>query len=355
MFDAMIASALKKLLNTQSTFRKRASVEEQRAQKHDRFLRGRQIANIMYEYFRATGAYEAVQGLADLFTMSLQNDEVQDFDVTWDHAPLTVSEMPSEIVLEGWYKSKLQYSVQFQTVLALYDRETVRNNGQTSYVRLKTSAKLHIDQMILEGLYKSKFQNSVQLRTVVALYDQEVARNNGTPNDQQLKTSMKIHNDQMMRNRNFRVRADVVNEDQLPRVKKDTMPALRGKWESVLSGKHMDNVPKEILVVSVMTSKTGNKGKGERRKGRSSSPASHSKAIQTDGEEHKSSHKSEISCRVKFCKNPSYGLWHPPVCLKYMSEKGCSMATNAVSDMLRQTESPTRSRRKVVRKDQLRC
>ena len=33
--------------------------------------------------------------------------------------------------------------------------------------------------VILEGLYKSKLQNSVQLQTVVALYDQEVARNNG--------------------------------------------------------------------------------------------------------------------------------------------------------------------------------
>ena len=32
--------------------------------------------------------------------------------------------------------------------LDLYDQETVRNNGQTSYLRLKTSVKLHIDQMI---------------------------------------------------------------------------------------------------------------------------------------------------------------------------------------------------------------
>ena len=40
--DAMIASALKKLLNTQTHFRK--SVSEQRAQKSDRFLRGRQIS-----------------------------------------------------------------------------------------------------------------------------------------------------------------------------------------------------------------------------------------------------------------------------------------------------------------------
>ena len=62
MFDAMIASALKKLLNTQSFFRKRVSVEEQKAQKDDRFLRGRQIAYMICERFRATGVRGAVKG-----------------------------------------------------------------------------------------------------------------------------------------------------------------------------------------------------------------------------------------------------------------------------------------------------
>ena len=95
MLDAMIASALKKLINTQSTFRERVSVEEQRAQNSNRFLRGRHIAYTIYEYFRATGASEAVQVLADLVTKNLQNDDVQDFDVRWDQALLTVSEMPS--------------------------------------------------------------------------------------------------------------------------------------------------------------------------------------------------------------------------------------------------------------------
>ena len=38
MLDAMIAAALKKLLNTQSNFPKRASVEEQRAQNSDRIF-----------------------------------------------------------------------------------------------------------------------------------------------------------------------------------------------------------------------------------------------------------------------------------------------------------------------------
>ena len=51
----------------------------------------------------------------------------------------STSDMPSDVILEGLYKSKLQDSVQLQTVLALYDQETVRNSGQKSYVRLKTS------------------------------------------------------------------------------------------------------------------------------------------------------------------------------------------------------------------------
>ena len=62
MLDAMIASALKKLLDKHVRFRRRVSVEEQRAQKHDQFLRGRQIVYMIYEHFRATRVCEVVQG-----------------------------------------------------------------------------------------------------------------------------------------------------------------------------------------------------------------------------------------------------------------------------------------------------
>ena len=147
MLDAMIASVLKKLL-TRVHFRKRISVEEQRAQKDDRFLRGRQIAHMIYEHFRATGAYEAVQGPSDLFNMRSQNDDVQDFDTRWDQA-LLACEMRTEMVLEGLYKSKLQDSVQLLTVLALYEQENIRNirnKEQPSYARLKTTVRRHVDQ-----------------------------------------------------------------------------------------------------------------------------------------------------------------------------------------------------------------
>ena len=84
MIDAMIASALKRLFSTQIHFRERASVEEQRAQKHDRFSRGRQIAYMIYEYFRAAGAYEAVQELSDLFAkLYRMTDQIKRSSAHW--------------------------------------------------------------------------------------------------------------------------------------------------------------------------------------------------------------------------------------------------------------------------------
>ena len=50
VLDARIASALNKIIHN-SHFKRRISLEEQKAQKQDRFLRGRQIAYLIYEYF----------------------------------------------------------------------------------------------------------------------------------------------------------------------------------------------------------------------------------------------------------------------------------------------------------------
>ena len=77
MLDAMIASALKKLLDNHVQIRRRVSVEQQRAQKYDRVLRERQIAYLICKHFRATGAFDAVRGLSDLINTRLQNQQVK--------------------------------------------------------------------------------------------------------------------------------------------------------------------------------------------------------------------------------------------------------------------------------------
>ena len=79
VLDAKIASALNRIIhNTQ--FKRKVSLEEQKAPKEDRFLRGRQIAHLIYDYFRVTGANDSVENYADLFTIVLRNDDIQEFD-----------------------------------------------------------------------------------------------------------------------------------------------------------------------------------------------------------------------------------------------------------------------------------
>ena len=180
---------------------------------------------MIYEHFRAIGAYETVQGLADLVSMTLQTDDVQDFDVRWDHALSTVSEMPS--------------------------------------------------RAILEGLYKSKLQNYVQLQTVLALFDQDVARNSGTP--QQLKTAVRLHIDQMMRNRNFRIRNDVLDRGSVTKSHKGNKACVERKAGECFRWKAHGQCSKgDSCSFSHDLLARGNKGKA---------PASHARVKQTDGVE----------------------------------------------------------------------
>ena len=82
MLDAKIASALNKNIQN-SQLKKKVSLEEQKAQKEDRFLRGRQIAFMIYDYFRVTGAHDTVLDYADLFTVTLHDGNIQEFDTRW--------------------------------------------------------------------------------------------------------------------------------------------------------------------------------------------------------------------------------------------------------------------------------
>ena len=57
MLDAKIASALNKIIQN-SQFKKKVSLEEQKAQKEDPFLRGRQIAFMIYDCHLGQNDYQ---------------------------------------------------------------------------------------------------------------------------------------------------------------------------------------------------------------------------------------------------------------------------------------------------------
>ena len=140
VLDAKIASALNRIIqNTRS--KKKVSLEEMKAQKEDRFLRGRQIAYLIYEYFRVTGANDSVENYADLFTVSLRNDDIQQFDSKWDEFLLSMTQIPSDDILEGLYKLRIRESEKLSTVLELYNMEIHQKKAGPDYHSLKTLVK----------------------------------------------------------------------------------------------------------------------------------------------------------------------------------------------------------------------
>ena len=145
MLDAKIASVLNKIIQN-SHFKKKVSLEEQKAQKEDRFLRGRQIAYMIYDYFRVTG--DTVLDHADLFSITLRHDDVQEFDTRLDEILLSMTKIPSDDVLESLYKLRIRESAQLKTVLELYDMEIHQKISIPNNQKLKTMVKRSTDQKL---------------------------------------------------------------------------------------------------------------------------------------------------------------------------------------------------------------
>ena len=102
MLDAKIASVLNKIIQN-SQFKKKVSLEEQKAQQEDRILRGRQIAFMICDYFPVTVAHDTVLDYADLFSVALHDDNIQESDTRWNEALQSMSKIPSDDILESLY------------------------------------------------------------------------------------------------------------------------------------------------------------------------------------------------------------------------------------------------------------
>ena len=158
VLDARIASALIKIIQN-SQFKRRISLEEQEAQKEDRFLRCRQIAYLIYDHFRVTGTHDSVENYTDLFTIVLRNDDSQEFDSKWDGMVLSLTKIPHDDILEGLYKLRIRESEKLKTILELYDLETHQKKLGPDYHRLKTMVKRSIEQEIRNNNFGARNGN----------------------------------------------------------------------------------------------------------------------------------------------------------------------------------------------------
>ena len=91
-----------------------------------------------------TGAHDTVLDYADLFSVALRDDNIQEFDTRWDEVLLSKTKIPSDKILESLYK-KMSESDQLKTVLELYDMEVHQKTSVPRYQKLKTMVKRCID------------------------------------------------------------------------------------------------------------------------------------------------------------------------------------------------------------------
>ena len=131
MLDAKIASALNKII-LNSEFKKKVSLEEQKAQKEDRFLRGRQIAFIVYDYFRLTGAHDTVLDCADFFSVTVRDDHIEGFDTRWDEVLLFETLTPGTGELKQEQCSRIE-----RKQVALKEEKVSVNSGKKKGQRSK--------------------------------------------------------------------------------------------------------------------------------------------------------------------------------------------------------------------------
>ena len=132
VLDARIASALNKIIHNSHISKGRISLEEQKAQEQDRFLRSRQIAYLIYESL--PGHWEPTILSRTMPTYSLPIFEMTIFRNSIQSGTeflLSMTKIPPDDILEGLYKLRIRESEKLKTVLELYDLEIQQEEVRT--------------------------------------------------------------------------------------------------------------------------------------------------------------------------------------------------------------------------------
>ena len=293
-----LLSALNKIIHN-SHFKRRISLEEQDAQKEDRFLRGRQIAYLIYDHFRVTRANDFVENYADLFTIILRNDDIQEFDSKWDGILLSMTKIPHDDILEGLYKLRIRESDKLKTVSELYDLETHQKKLGPDYHRLKTMVTRSIEQEIRNKNFGSRIGN---------IEKNAVVKNQGT-------------------------------KQRVQRILGDCW-----QWESNGQCVKGDNsfrhdMNKRGKVTPSNPSPNSFMQQNERKSSRTRNPRGRSPSGRTSRWPCKDYLRG--TCNNSFCEK-----WHPPQCLFYKTKSGCRFGEKCAFAHRQVDEQPTKRSKK---------
>ena len=141
------------------TSRKRSSWRNTRLNKQtDSFAE--QTANLIYEHFWVTGVNDSVKNYADLFTVALRNDHIQEFDTRWNEFLLSMEQFPPDDIWDSLYELRIRESDKLKTILELYNLEIHQKKPEPDYHRLKTMVKRSIEQSLRMKNYVAKKRDS---------------------------------------------------------------------------------------------------------------------------------------------------------------------------------------------------
>ena len=249
-----------------------------KAHKEDRFLRGRQIASLVYEYFRVTGANDSVENYADLFTVVLRNDDIQEFDSKWDGILLSMTKIPPDDILESLCKLRIRESEKLKTVLELFNLEIHQKKAGPDYHRLKTMVKRSIEQNLRLKNFEARNGN----------YERNaLVKNPGT------------------KQRVQRILGDCWQWKTHGQCSKGDNCSFRHDANKLAKSTQPNPSPRSSTQQSV-------KNASRTRSPRGKSPSGRMSRLPCKD-------YLKGTCTTPFCEN-----WHPLECLFYKSEKGCS-------------------------------
>ena len=305
LLDARIASALNKIIQN-TRFKKKVSLEEMKAHKEDRFLRGRQIAYLIYEYFRVTGANDSVENDADLFTVSLRNEDIQEFDSKWDEILKSMTKIPSDDILESLHKLRIRESEKHKTVLELYNMEIHQKKPGPDYHRLKTMVKRSIEQNLRNKNFEA-------------------------------------------RNGNYETSAVVKNQGTKQRGQRSPGDCWQWKANGQCSKRDSCSFRHEMFKRAKSTQPNHSPRSSTQQSVKNASRATSPRGRSPGGKMARLPCKDYLkgTCTTPFCEK-----WHPPECLFYRSENGCRFGESALMHTARLINSLARSLKRMVTKVQ---
>ena len=114
---------------------------------------------MIYEQFRVNGTDSSVENYADLFTIALRNDDIQEFETKWDGILLSMTKIPPDDILESLHKLRIRESEKLKTVLELYNMEIHQKKAGPDYHRLKTMVKRSIEQNLRKKNFEARNGN----------------------------------------------------------------------------------------------------------------------------------------------------------------------------------------------------